>query len=100
MFRYWSIKKYGKKLLPTLESRYGIQDYYSPSQIRATVYQCDFSPDFLLLGYILFCDHQSLVRVRKAEFPEVKINNYKREILNFLDSKRYHGYLRVLHQIC
>jgi len=100
MFKYWSIKKYGAKLLPTLEKRYGIQDYYSPSQVRATVFQCDFSPEFLLLGYVLFCQRRSLNQVAKKEFPHINVEQYTRDIINFLDSKRYHGYLKVLHQLC
>ena len=50
MFKYWSIKKYGNKLLPLLEKRYGIKDFYTPSEVRATVYQQDFKPNIFTIG--------------------------------------------------
>ncbi|NQZ20481.1 MAG: hypothetical protein HRT53_00330 [Colwellia sp.] len=98
MFKYWSIKRYGAKLLPALENRFGIKGSYSASEIRSTVFRKNFSPKYLPLGYILFLDDISLRETMFVEFPEVNITEYRKEILNYLDSKSYHGYLQVLHR--
>ncbi|NMP31321.1 hypothetical protein HII17_07085 [Thalassotalea sp. M1531] len=98
MLKYWSIKKYGTKLLPTLEKRYGKQIYYSAHQIRATIYQKDFNPQFLPLGYILFLAPSEISTVTASEFPDLDIAQYKKEILDYLESKSYEGYLQVLQK--
>lgn len=96
MFKYWSIKKYGSKLLPQLEKHYGENTFYTASQIRTIVYKKDFNPSYLPLGYILFLDPIKLDQVLAKEFPEVKVSEYKKEILTFLEKKSYNGYLKVL----
>ena len=96
MFKYWSIKKYGKKLLPYLEKKFGKRDFYSASEIRTIVYQKDFNPNYLPLGYLLFLDPKEAQQIFSTEFPQLKINEYKQEILNYLDKKSYQGYLQVL----
>ena len=98
MFKYRSIKKYGSKLLPTLEKRFGYQDFYSASQIRATVYQKNLNPQYLPLGYILFLESRELSHIMAVEFPTINITEYKNEMLSYLESKSYQGYLSVLHQ--
>ncbi|REL26428.1 hypothetical protein DXX93_07440 [Thalassotalea euphylliae] len=98
MFTYWSLKKYGTKLLPTLEKRYGKHEFYSAHQIRATVYQKDFNPRFLPLGYILFLTPCELNEVFSREFPEMDIEAYKQEIISYLANKNYEGQLQVLKQ--
>jgi len=96
MFKYWAIKKYGTKLLPKLRKRYGEQRCYTASQLRATVYQCDFNPQYLPLGYILFLNENELERVLKQEFPEISVPCYKKELTDFLNGYKYQGYLQVL----
>lgn len=96
MFKYWSIKKYGSKLLPLLEKQYGTRQYYSSSQIRTVIYRKDFDPSYLPLGYILFLDPHSLEDVLKAEFPDIKIAEYKKDILKYLEKKSYRGFLQIL----
>ena len=96
VFKYLAIKKYGSKLLPTLIARYGVQQHYSASQIRSTIYQKGFNPDFLPLGYLLFLAKDELTRVLSVEFPELCIVKYKNEMVNYLDEKRYQGYLEIL----
>ncbi|GHG02770.1 DUF6559 family protein [Thalassotalea marina] len=96
MFKYWSIKKYGSKLLPQLEKHYGENTFYTASQIRTIVYKKDFNPSYLPLGYILFLDPARLDGVLAKEFPEVKVNEYKKEILTFLEEKSYNGFLLTL----
>ena len=98
MLKYWSIKRYGTKLLPTLEKRFGLKENYSASEIRTTVFKGNFSPKFLPLGYILFLDDISLKETMYVEFPQIDVSEYRKEILNYLDSKSYHGYLQVLHR--
>ena len=71
MFKYSSIKKYGKKLHPKLVKRFGEQQFYSSSQVRSTVYQCDFNPDYLPLGYLLFLDKTASNEIIKVEFPQL-----------------------------
>ncbi len=99
MFKYWSLKKYGNKLLPRLEKQFGHQTFYTPSQVRTVVYQKDFDPTFLPLGYILFVNPHLLNEVMEKEFPLIDINEYRREILAYLDRKSYQGYLQVLKQV-
>jgi len=98
MFKYWSIKRYGTKLLPALVKRFGIKDSYSASEIRSTIFTKNFSPKYLPLGYILFLDDISLKETMYVEFPQVNVSEYRKEILNYLDSKSYNGYLQVLHR--
>ena len=98
MFKYWSIKRYGTKLLPILERNFGIKVNYTASEVRSTVFKNNFSPKYLPLGYILFLDDISLMETMHVEFPQLKIAEYRKEILNYLDSKSYHGYLQILHQ--
>jgi len=96
MLKYASIKKYGYKLLPCLRRRYGEQLFYTASQIRATVYQCNFNPKFLPLGYLLFLDPPLLMQLMNKEFPAVCVKNYKIDICDYLDKRRYHGNLQSL----
>ncbi|WP_286261724.1 DUF6559 family protein [Thalassotalea atypica] len=98
MFKYWSLKKYGTKLLPLLEKRYGKQHFYSRHQIRATIYQGDFEPQFLPLGYLLFLKSSELNNVLVSEFPGLDIQQFRTEILEYLDNKQYQGYLEKLYQ--
>jgi len=98
MFKYHAIKKYGVKLLPVLEKRYGKQDYFTPSQIRTCVYQKNFSPKYLPLGYLLFANHQELQKVIATEFPQLDLNEFKHEVQSYLSHKNYQGYLQVLGQ--
>jgi hypothetical protein len=97
VFKYWSIKSYGTKLLPTLEKKFGCKEYYTASEVRMTIFQNNFSPKYLPLGYILFLDHISLKETMYIEFPQINICEYRKEISNYLTSKSYHGYLQVLH---
>ncbi|MEH6385425.1 MAG: hypothetical protein ACI9N3_001128 [Colwellia sp.] len=97
MFKYWSIKSYGTKLLPTLERNFGCKEYYTASEVRTTVFQNNFSPKYLPLGYILFLNDISLKETMYIEFPQVNISEYRKDISNYLTSKSYHGYLQVLH---
>jgi len=96
MFKYSAIKKYGKKLLPQLQKRYGENLSYSASQIRATVYQCNFNAKYLPLGYLLFLEPETLVQVMRKEFPNLCITRYKKEMRDYLDEHKYHGYLQSL----
>lgn len=98
MFKYRAIKKYGKKLLPKLEKRFGAQEFYNASQIRSTVYQCNFNPKHLPLGYLLFLEKSELNAVIEREFPDLCIHQYQRETSEFLTKKNYNGYLSILAQ--
>ena len=98
MFKYWSIKRYGTKLLPNLEKNFGCKEYYSASEIRTTIFKNNFSARYLPLGYILFLDDLSLRETMYIEFPQINISEYRKEITDYLESKSYHGYLQVLRQ--
>ncbi len=63
MFKRAAIKRYGHRLQPKLNKRYGEQSFYSARQVRATVYQCNFNPSYLPLGYLLFLDKPELTDV-------------------------------------
>lgn len=96
MFKFSSIKKYGKKLHPTLVKRYGEKDFYSASEIRSTVYQCDFNPKHLPLGYLLFLETKQLNQVITKEFPQLCIKSYKAEIAEYLNEREHYGHLKLL----
>jgi hypothetical protein len=98
MFKYWSIKRYGTKLLPTLERNFGCKDYYTASEVRTTVFKNNFSSNYLPLGYLLFLDDISLKEAMYIEFPQINISEYRQEISSYLASKSYHGYLQVLQK--
>lgn len=96
MFKRSAIKKYGNKLLPRLQHRYGEKTFYDASQVRATVYQCNFNPNYLPLGYLLFLDKKALNQIMLVEFPQLCINNYKQEVQAYLNERKYYGYLKLL----
>jgi hypothetical protein len=98
MFKHRAIKKYGYKLLPRLQKRYGKQLFYTASQIRATVYQCNFNPKFLPLGYLLFLDPSLLIQLMREEFPTICINHYTKDISDYLNNRKYHGCLQLLSE--
>ena len=98
MFKYWSIKKYGNKLLPLLEKRYGLKDFYTASEVRATVYQQDFNPTYLPLGYILCLKKVDVKAIFAKEFPSLCPDAYKQEILAYLNTKQYRGFVNILNQ--
>lgn len=97
MFKHAAIKKYGNKLLPTLQKRYGEQVYYTGGQVRATVYQCNFKPRYLPLGYLLFIEPVKLTPLMEKEFPSTCINQYKKEMRDYLNERKYHGSLQLLN---
>ncbi len=99
MFTYWSLKKYGKKLLPLLAKYYGQQEFYSPSQIRTIVYRKDFDPKYLPLGYMLCAEPKVVQQVMAKEFPQIDINAYKREIVSYLERQSDKRYFQVLQQV-
>ena len=88
MFTAKSINKYFSKLLPRLAKRYGTQETYSASQIRATVFQCDFKTKYLPLGYVLALNNEDLEAVFAKEYPEYTVAQYKQEILDILTSRK------------
>lgn len=96
MFKRRAIKKYGNKLLPMLQNRYGEHIFYKASEVRATIYQCNFNPSYLPLGYLLFLDACDLSKVITTEFPELCIQKYKQEIKDYLNERKYYGYLKLL----
>ncbi|KGJ96461.1 DUF6559 family protein [Colwellia psychrerythraea] len=97
MFKRRAIKKYGNQLLPKLQKRYGQQTFYSASQVRATVYQCNFNPTYLPLGYLLFLESCTLSEIITTEFPELCMLKYKQDIRGYLDDRKYYGYLKLLN---
>jgi hypothetical protein len=96
MFKYYSIKKYGVKLRPALVRRYGEKTYYSASQVRTTVYKNNFNPKYLPLAYILCLEKNVLQNVMHIEYPELVVNQYKQDMVDYLVSKQYSGYLQIL----
>jgi len=97
MFKRRAIKKYGNQLLPKLQKRYGENTFYNASQVRSTIYQCNFNPSYLPLGYILFLDSSDLNTVITTEFPELCIRKYKEEMKDYLSERKYYGYLKLLN---
>lgn len=88
MLRNRKIRKYERKLLPSLVKRYGIQPTYNARQVRATVYQCDFAPQHLPLGYMLFLEPSECKKVLSNEFPDLSINKYREDISEKLANKQ------------
>lgn len=97
MLKRRAIKKYGNQLLPKLQKRYGEQTFYNASQVRSTIYQCNFNPSYLPLGYLLFLDSSALNEVTATEFPELCMRKYKHEIKAYLSNRKYYGYLKLLN---
>jgi len=96
MFKYWHIKKYGDNLANRLAKRYGEKHFYNASQIRATIYQCNYKPSYLPLGYLLYLERSQLNETLEREFPELDIQSYKNEMLDYLGKKQYSGKLYEL----
>jgi len=97
MFKRRAIKKYGNQLLPKLQKRFGESTFYNASQVRSTIYQCNFNPNYLPLGYILFLDSCELNSVVTTEFPDLCIRTYKEEMRDYLNERKYYGYLKLLN---
>ena len=96
MFKRRAIKKYGNELLPKLQKRYGEHTFYNASQVRSTVYQCNFNASYLPLGYLLFLDSSELTKIITKEFPDLCIRGYKQDVKNYLNERKYYGYLKLL----
>lgn len=96
MFKYLSLKKYSIKLLPILERHYGKKTYYSATEVRATIYQHDFNPKYLPLAYLMFLEENMLNSVLYIEFPELDIEQYKKDIVTYLEKKNFAGSLTQL----
>lgn len=97
MFKKHAIKKYGKKLLPTLKKRYGEKPYYSASEVRATVYKNSFNPKYLPLAYLLCLEQQDLNNVLFSEYPELDIYQYKKDIFSYIIQKNHTKYFQNLN---
>ncbi len=98
MFKYWSIKKYGLSLQNKLIKRYSSQKHFTAHQVRSTVYQCNFNPKYLPLAYLLYLTPAQLTKIMTNEFPDICISHYKNEILTYLDTKKYQGFILALQQ--
>ncbi len=96
MFKYSSIKRYGKRLHPKLVKRFGEKKFYSSSQIRSTVYQCDFNPEYLPLGYLLFLEKNASQEIITLEFPQLCLITYKKNLLDCLKSRDSEVFSEVL----
>ncbi len=96
MFKRAAIKRYGHRLQPKLHQRYGEQSTYTARQVRATVYQCNFNPTYLPLGYVLFLEKEELTSILESEYPELCIKSYKDEIKGYLEQRKYYGNLVAL----
>lgn len=99
MFKYRAIKKYKAKLLPKLSKRFGDKDHYTASEVRSTIYQGNFNPKFLPLGYILFLENNELLQIMEKEFPHVCLNQYKGDMVDYLTNKKYRGCLNSLQAV-
>ena len=87
MFSQRSVKKYINKLTPRLEKRYGKQVNYSASQVRTTVYQRDFNPSHLALGYIIALNEHDLAAVLKIEYPDLSVTKYMNDVIDTIGTK-------------
>jgi hypothetical protein len=96
LFKYYSIKKYGVKLIPILEKKYGSKKHYSASEVRSTVYQRNFNPKYLPLAYLLCLDKNELNSVLFTEYPELNISEFRKDIGGYITRKKYTGYLQNL----
>lgn len=88
MFTYFSVKKYTTKLVPLLEKRYKSKGPFTPSQVRATVYQCDFNEKYLALGYLIALPKSEVKAIFSAEFSDICPEQYRIEIIELLANKK------------
>jgi len=96
MFKQAAIKRYGKRLHPYLQKRYGKKAFYSASEVRATVYQCSFKPKYLPLGYLLFLENSALKTIIKKEFPSLNIDTYRKEMAKHLNGSEFLKNLQLI----
>ena len=99
MFKYRSLKKYSKKLLPRLNKRYGIKESYSASEVRTTVYKCNFKAQYLPLGYMLALSENDWKDVFLEEFPGLCPKNSKNQVLLSLAEKNYKDSKAILKKV-
>jgi hypothetical protein len=96
LLKFRAIKKYGAKLMTALENRFGAKKYYTPSEVRSTVYQKNFNPKYLPLAYLLYLDKNDLKNVIFTEYPELDIEQYTIEINDYISQKKYGEYFQRL----
>ncbi len=80
--------------MPSLVKRYGMQTSYNASQVRSTVYQCNFHPKHLPLGYLLHLEPNDCKVILKKEFPELCITKYKALISQQISQENTHSQLK------
>jgi|TARA_B110000211_G_scaffold90335_1_gene105511 hypothetical protein len=97
LLKFHAIKKYGSKLRPKLVNRFGEKKYYSPSEVRSTVYQKNFNPKYLPLAYLLCLEKNDLKNVLFTEYPELDIEQYRIEINDYITRKKYGEYFQRLN---
>ena len=88
MLSQWSIKRYINRLNIKLEQRFGQQVSYSASQVRTVVYQRNFNPKHLALGYIIALNEHDLSDVLSNEFPDLCKSTYIKQIISTLSSSK------------
>ena len=79
MFKYLAIRRYQKRLVPILKRRFPETKQFTASQIRTVVYQEDFSPKLLPLGYMMLLSGSELSGVLDLEFPELDTKAFMQE---------------------
>tara|TARA_R110000744_G_scaffold113120_1_gene211968 strand:+ start:1998 stop:2267 length:270 start_codon:yes stop_codon:yes gene_type:complete len=82
--------------MPVLVNRYGAKKHYSPSEVRTTVYHNNFNPTYLPLAYLLCLEQSDLKNVLFSEYPELDIEQYKKEIIAYIVRKKYGEYFQRL----
>lgn len=83
--------------MPALINRFGEKEYYTPSEVRSTVYHKNFNPKYLPLAYLLYLDKNDLKNVIYIEYPELDIEQYTIEINDYITRKKYSEYFQRLN---
>jgi hypothetical protein len=87
MFTPRKLHHYFSLLPKKLQKRYGIRATYNAHQVRATVFHCDFNPNYLPLGYVLFLPAEQASAVIQKEFPDFSMAALFEQINQFTKKK-------------
>lgn len=77
-----AIKKYAKKLGPTLKKKYGRSNYYSPGQIKTAASNANLSISHICVGYAMYMEKDAFDKLHQEMGEQCSYEGIRTEIGN------------------
>jgi hypothetical protein len=87
MFSPRKLQHYFSKLPYKLQKKYGKKSTYSATEIRETVFKCDFNVKYLPLGYLMFLPKDQARFYISTEFPNFSFTSLQAQITHLIEKK-------------